>query len=135
MEWIRAWSPAAFVGFGIPIIFLVCGSAGKKLVRGTPWEPKDFFLGVSLTLSTFSANMLFITEVVRFPDRWPGANLANAAGFAIVIFGVYLFLLTLHQDWEKQEPGKAQTLRLSVLSNLLATSLFAIFVFMIKGAK
>ena len=135
------------IAFGVPVIFMLCGAMGKKLVRGTSWERKDFYLGIQLTLATFSADILFVVELLRTPQgpatQATQAVIASATApvtallFNVLVFGIYLWLLTLHQDWENRvSPNeKGQFLRLVVLSNSVGTFLFATFVFLVKGIR
>jgi hypothetical protein len=108
---------------------------GKKLVRGSSWEARDFYLGIQLTLSTFSAVILFVFETLRSPAG-SATSAITPLLFGVVVFFIYVWLLTLHQDWEHLHPRpKGQILRLGCVSNLVGIFLFAAFVFMIKGIR
>jgi hypothetical protein len=49
----------------IPIAVLFCGAIARKLVRGTTWKRKDFYLGVELTLAALSSGLLYFFELVH----------------------------------------------------------------------
>jgi hypothetical protein len=131
---------SVLLAFGVPIIFILVGAIGRKLVRGTDWERRDFYLGVELCLAALSSNILFLIELLRAsamttatPD-YKGE--VSAALFLVVVFSIYMWLLSLHQDWEsKGDRPTAQMCRLMLLSNALGGGLFAAFVFLIKGVR
>lgn len=131
----------AFIAFGVPLLFVLCGAMGKKLVRGQGWDRKDFYLGTQLTLAAFSADILFVIELLRREHDNTGQTAVHyqeitAVGFAPLCLALYTFLLCLHQDWEHQtEQRTGQIWRLVILSNLVGTLLFAAFVFLVKGVR
>ncbi len=135
-----AWFPqsdllgwqAAALAFGVPLIFVFMSAMGKKLVRGQ-WMRQDCYLGCELTLAALSADILHSVESIR--ARAFEASI-SALLFAALSFGIYLWLLTLHQDWERPgQPAKAQMWRLGLVSNLAGIVLFATFVFLIRRPR
>ena len=90
----------------IPLLLLFCGAIAKKLVRGTTWERKDFFLGVELTLAAMSPGLLYFFDLVKITANGvsgsPAPNkVAVTAIFVILCFGLLFWVLSTHQDWEK----------------------------------
>jgi hypothetical protein len=132
--------------FAIPFILLLCGAVAKKLVRGSPWQRSDFFLGVELTLSAMSAALvygfdlgrqiarpaLFVTTPTQpLPDL--GARL-NATMFFLTICLLLLWVVSVHQDWDRRGDDKSgQTKWLLIAANFVGISLLAAFVFLIQG--
>jgi hypothetical protein len=145
----------AVTAFGVPIILMLCGATGKKLVRKTPWDRRDFLLGPQLALAALSSDLIFATEMLRKdqtpinPAQTPAQIIADATAHAsshaqelsAVFFGVialatYFILLGIHQDWEHQDgDSKGQIHRLVIFSNALGIFLFAAVVFMVKGVR
>lgn len=119
----------------VPIIFMLCGAVGRKLAGKSGWHRKYFYLGVELALAAFSANVLYLAELAR-ANPADGRRALTAAISVVVIFFIYLFLLSLHQDWEAQDHNaRGQYVRLVVFSNIVGTGLFALFVFVVKGVR
>jgi NADH:ubiquinone oxidoreductase subunit 2 (subunit N) len=126
-----------FVAVVIPIILLLCGAFARKLVRGSTWERKDFYLGVEFTLAALSAALVnFFDLAKQLQQRSPVPELSNqlaaTAGFACVTFFILLWVLATHQDWEKQT-GRGQFIRLGILSNVVGSGLMCAFVLIVKG--
>src|SRR3954449_5424319 len=105
-----------FVAVAIPFILLLCGAFARKLVRGTAWERRDFYLGVEFTLAALSSALVNLfdlakemqqsqsTTVTRAiqqsqPATILSSQLAATAGFACVTFFILLWVLSAHQDW------------------------------------
>lgn len=123
------------LAFGVPVVFILVGAMGRKAVRKSSWERADFFLGPELCLAAFSADVLFMGALFNQPRHADGQPEGTAFWLLIAIVCTYLFLLTLHQDWERRtDRTRAQFIWLVVMSNLLGTGLFAAFVFLVEGA-
>src|SRR5205807_678871 len=102
-------------------VLLLCGAIAKKLVRGTGWEKKDFFLGVELTLAAMSSGMLYIFELVQPPPSTTQAALdpnkiLYTGLFLVVCFFLLLWVLSTHQDWERRTGERGQVARLMFFS-------------------
>lgn len=124
------------LAFGVPLVFILVGAIGRKLIRGTKWEQSDFYFGPQLCLSTFSADALFLGELFRLPGQPANGQAVSGLLLLVVVFGIYMWLLSVHQDWQGREPrSKTQLFWLVILSNLLGTGLFAAFVFLVKGIR
>jgi len=125
------------LALAIPLIFILVGAIGRKLIRGTTWDRSDFYFGPQLCLATFSSDALFLGELFRQPQ--PTASQAiSGLLLIVVVFAVYIWLLSLHQDWqqpEREHRSKTQFCWLVILSNSLGTGLFAAFVFLVKGLR
>ncbi len=126
-----------FMAVVIPIILLLCGAFARKLVRGSTWERRDFYLGVEFTLAALSAALVNLFDLAKqMQQAAPPPGLANqlaaTAGFACVTFLILLWVLATHRDWEKRAEG-GQFLRLGILSNVAGSGLMCAFVLIIKG--
>jgi hypothetical protein len=121
----------------VPLALLFCGAFAKKLVRGTGWERKDFYLGVELTLAAMSSGMLYFFELVQ-PGPSGTSNTPSpekitvTALFVIVCFFLLLLVLSMHQDWEKSTDIKRQIGTLGVFSNGLGVGLVCSFALLVK---
>lgn len=126
-----------FVAVVIPIVLLLCGAFARKLVRGTTWEKKDFYLGVEFTLAALSAALVNLFDLAKAmqqskPSVVLSTQLAATAVFACVTFFSLLWVLSTHQDWEKND-GSGQFLRLGILANIVGSGLMCAFVLIVKG--
>jgi hypothetical protein len=123
----------------VPIIFLAIGAAGKKLTKGHPWQRSDWYLGPELALSLMPTALLYALEHLAIVDNQANKNqdslvkIAWSLLFAAFAMGLYVGLLSLHQDWEQDVSNSKQVWLLGVLSNLLAGALFIGFVFFVQG--
>jgi hypothetical protein len=128
----------------VPIIFLAIGAAGKKLAKGDPWNRSDWYLGPELALSLVPTAMLYVLEhlehlVLAGQQQAPNQNdglivkIAWSILFAAVSLGLYIGLLSLHQDWEHDTQNPKQIWLLGVLSNGAAAALFVGFVYFVQG--
>ena len=128
-----------FVSIAIPIIFLLCGSFARKLVRGSKLEPKDFYLGIEFALASVSAALVYIydlgKEMAASNPVPPTAikQMAATASFLAVTFLMLLYILSVHQDWDKTPPPKGQFLRLGLAMNLLGGGMMCAFILLVKG--
>jgi hypothetical protein len=141
------------VALGIPIILMICGSVAKKLVRGSGWEKPDFYLGVEFALAAMSSAFLHIYDLASEIQKMNSGSgspatplsqtvaasinqlhtqLSLTAGFLCVTFCLLLYILALHQDWEKHKGVNGQFLRLGIWSNLLGCGLMCAFVLLVK---
>lgn len=125
----------------IPILFLVIGAVGKKLVRGSPWCRSDWYLGPELALSLIPAALLYAVDQLRkLDDGTLAANqihtlhvhLAWSVVFAGIALAVYMGLLSLHQDWEDESGHKFQLPLLGFVSNAMSLGLFFTFTLYIQ---
>jgi hypothetical protein len=125
-----------WIALSIPIMFILVGSVGRKLTRGTAWERGDFYFGPQLCLATFSADTLFLTDIFRQPNYSSnGAREITGMALLALVFFIYMFLLSLQQDWQnRHNRPKTQLFWLVVLSNVVGSALFAVFVIYVKGA-
>lgn len=123
----------------IPLALLFCGAIAKKLVRGTSWERKDFFLGVELTLAALSSGLLYFFELVKITENGISGTpdpqkVVSTAVFVALCFGLLLWVLSTHQDWERQPTTtKGQFSRLVIFSNGVGAGLICAFALLVKG--
>ena len=130
-----------FIAVGIPFFLLLCGAFAKKLVRGSSWQRKDFYLGVEFTLAAMSSALVYIFDLIKL-HATPGIidtaatmnKIAATATFIASAFFLLLLVLSIHQDWEGRiDRPHAQLLRLGGLANLVGAGLLAIFILVVKG--
>lgn len=96
-------------GVGLPLLLAAFGIFGKKLARGVSggWKRSDFYLGVEFTLAAVSAALINILDALLKPgtDTMPlekGMLLGNI-GVAIGGLFLFMFVLTMHQDYENDK--------------------------------
>lgn len=124
------------IAFGVPVMIVFVAAIGRKLARKTAWELRDFCLGVHLCLATFSANLLFIFELLRSKTPVDPNQTITALLSLVVVFAIYIWLLALYQDWDNDEADlQGRIIRLVIISNLAGIGLFAAFVFQVKGIR
>jgi hypothetical protein len=75
-----------FLAVGVPIVFLLCGSVAKKLVRGVGWRRSDFFLGVEASLAAISSGLINIFDLVKVPIAQAESKIAATGGFLVITF-------------------------------------------------
>src|SRR3972149_2742648 len=132
-----------FPALAIPMILLFCGSLAKKLVRGSNWLRKDFYMGVEFTLAALSSALLYIFDIARdlaqgiqSPSVPLDIKLAATASFISVTLFLLLFLLSIHQEWEwRESERRGQIVWLCIVSNLIGATLIASFVLFVKGLQ
>jgi len=118
-----------FEALFIPLIIILVGGFAKKLARGRGWERKDFFFGIELSLSSISGGL-----TVLF-DSSINANQAQNTGLFIAIcFGFFIYVLSLHQEYENRTPPKPRKeyIWLTGFANLIGIGLMALLVFWIE---
>ena len=125
-------------GFAVPTILLFAGVFGKKLVRGRGWQPNDFYLGVELTLGALTSGLLHVfdlTKKIRAGNPTPALvnNMVGTGLFVVITFMVFLYVLTVHQDWEHVATSKSKNWRLIGGCNFLGLFLMASFLLWVKG--
>lgn len=124
------------IALGIPIILLLSGAVAKKLVRGSGWRAKDFYLGVETSLASLGAAMIhfFDLQKQRMSGGQLGEEVVATASFLAIAFFLLLWILSTHQDWEaRTQNEKGQYLWLGLISNLIGILLFGSFVMLVKG--
>ena len=112
-------------GIGLPMFLAMLGVFGKKLARGAGggWRRSDFYLGVEFTLAAVSAALINILEALIKPsavlktlDR--GMLFGNIM-VAIGGLGLFMFVLTMHQDYENENNiGPARKKELKALAGI-----------------
>jgi len=127
------------IALGIPLILILCGALAKKLVRGSPWQRTDFYLGVELSLSTMASAMVFLFDIAKemtanSAQTNVGVKLGVSGSFIALCFFLLLWVLSTHQDWEKRPQNPSgQFIWLGVVTNLVGAGLMAAFVLFVKG--
>lgn len=141
------------IAIGIPAILILCGAFARKLVRGTQWQVTDFFLGVELSLAALASALVHLFDISKIvvvpptpatpatssiaPDVAVVSNqMAATASFLAVTFFLMLWILSIHQDWEKRTNHvRGQVFWLGIACNSVGAGLFASFVLFVKGVQ
>jgi hypothetical protein len=135
-EWINV-----LISVGIPIALLAAGVLGRKIVRGKGWRASDWFLGVESSLAALTSAMINISdEAAKISDTTPfkaiKGTLAWNAVFIVLSLILFLFVLSTHQDHEKDDPdaeySTADICWLAGFSNVIGLGLLACFLLWIK---
>lgn len=124
------------IALGIPIILILSGAVAKKLVRGSGWQAKDFYLGVEISMAALGAAMIhfFDLQKQQLSGAQLGEQVSATATFLAIAFFLLLWVLATHQDWEARTQNiKGQKIWLGGISNLIGILLFGAFVMMVKG--
>lgn len=105
----------------VPALFLLAQSIGRKLVRGTEWQITDAAVGADALLTAMSITVVQALEAIRAVARAEARGNGSASDrdviapmvFTVVTFVVYLIVLGVHQDWEKDSKrGAGRAFRL-----------------------
>lgn len=107
-------------GIGVPVLLSLLGVLGKKLARGGGatggFKRQDFYLGSEFTLAAVSTALLNIFDLLKPARTVPGPRDALLANILVAFCGMllFMFVLSLHQDWESNgmliaagNPGKS----------------------------
>jgi hypothetical protein len=103
-------------GIGVPVLLAILGVLGKKLARGKGWKRQDFYLGPEFTLAAVSAALLNIFDLLNPSRATPGNPGILLSNVIVAFLGVvlFMFVVSLHQDWESNgdviangNPGKS----------------------------
>lgn len=124
----------------IPLLFIFCGGFAKKLVRGSGWQRSDFFLGVELCLAAMASALIYGFGLAKVSVDQNGmiASLPEVFGataaFVALCFFALLWILAIHQDWEKKPQNpRGQFVRLAIIGNLVGAGLLAVLVVFVIG--
>ena len=128
------------IAIGIPLLLISCGAFARKLVRGTKWKRSDVYMGVELTLAAMTSALVYIFDLTKLSPSAPGTvavptlRLAGAGSFLAICFFLMLWVMALHQDWDKSSANaKFQFLWLGLIANLIGAGLLTAFVLLVKG--
>lgn len=121
----------------IPLILILSGGLAKKIVRGTSFQARDFFLGVELALATLGAcltNFFDLTKAATAASGTAAPGMTGNATFLAFSFFLLLIILATHQEWEaKTQNPKGQLFWLGFFSNTVGAGLMIAFILMVKG--
>jgi hypothetical protein len=130
-----------FAALGVPLLLVLVGAAARKLVRGTPWVQRDFYLGIDLALAAFASGLIYIYDVVQLMER-DGAHLpseyadALLAGMSFIVVSMVTFVLMLGLDQDEDRTsfrGVRQFFWLGIVGNATAGGLLTVFILLVKG--
>jgi hypothetical protein len=132
------------VGACVPILLAILGILGKKLTRGPAgsWARSDFYLGTEFCLAGVSVAIIDLFDLLMKPHavedasqvasaaitpvRLPAINgtlVAMNVGLVILGFVLFMFVLSLHQQYRNEsnvtDARKKELLMLAGLSNVL----------------
>ncbi|KPA19710.1 conserved hypothetical protein, membrane [Candidatus Magnetomorum sp. HK-1] len=129
-----------FIALGIPILLLASGAVAKKIIRGSSWQRHDFFLGVEFTLATMSSALIYLFDLIKITSESTEntesmlTKFTATAAFIALIFFLLLYVLSMHQDWQKKDNSpNGQIIRLGIIANVIGAGLLAIFILFVKG--
>lgn len=121
-------------------MLILCGALAKKLVRGSPWQRDDFFLGVELSLAAMASALVYMFDLAKLSSESPSSDslpqkITATATFLALCFFLLLWIMSAHQDWEERSQNpRGQIIWLGVVANLVGAGLIATFVLFVKGA-
>jgi hypothetical protein len=124
-----------FIAIISPVALLILGTLGKGIIKGG-FSRQIFYLGFDASLSALYAGMVYVYDVARSPILRTESKLELTAGFLIVSFILFFFIVICHQIWEKDEKKDkpvAQFLVLGVFANIVGFGLLVAFVLLVKG--
>jgi hypothetical protein len=124
------------IALGIPILLILSGAVAKKLVRGSGWRLKDFYLGVETSLAALGAALIHFFDLNKqqLNGAVLGEQMAATASFLAITFFLLLWVLSTHQDWEARTQNETgQFVWLGGVSNIIGILLFGSFVMLVKG--
>lgn len=122
----------------VPLVLILSSAMARKLVRGSDWQRSDFYLGVQISFATFGALLINFFDLLRQVEEDPAsaaaAKLASNGLLILLCVGIILFVMSMHQDWERKPQDKTgQLIWLGGLCNALGVGLMVIFVLLLKG--
>src|SRR4051794_18151784 len=126
-----------FIAIGIPIVLMICGAFARKLVRGSQWVASAFYLGIELALSAMASALVYLFDLAK-PDAATlptfHVKISATGGYLSVCFFLLLWIMSVHQDWEKRTQNvTGQRIWLGGVVNLVGAALLALFVLLVKG--
>jgi uncharacterized membrane protein HdeD (DUF308 family) len=127
------------VGIGVPVAFAGLGALGKKLIRkGGGWQVDDFYLGIELTLAGIANGLVGSFDLLKLPSGALPQNMVPYAVASAVVtfcgFFCFLFLLSIHQDWESKESDqKGKMIRLGIVSNVVGLVILFASIMLVPG--
>jgi hypothetical protein len=134
---IPPWVPDLF----IPIVILLVGALGNKLIRGEQgWKWEDFYLGPDLCLAALSTGLLKVLELVyRNPTDASQGNLLpedELIVVCVITVTLFLFLLVIcfHHDAKQSvgaTPKKEPWFLLGFFCNGLGLAMLASFLILL----
>ncbi len=113
------------VGIGVPLILAMFGVLGRKLIRKGPgWKREDFYIGVELTIAALANGLVSSCDLLKIPTGvLPQTMVGYAVASAVVTFFgffMFLYLLSVHQDWESNDVDlKRRFIWLGLVSNVI----------------
>ena len=126
------------VGIGVPLALAAIGVLGKKVVRGKGWRQADFFLGIELCLAGIANGLVSSCELLKVAAGTLPIGSATyailSAGVTFAGFFIFIFLLSIHQDWESKDGDqRGKFWRLGIISNVLGLGILIGSTFSIPG--
>ena len=127
----------------VPLLLFLAGGLGKKLVRGErDWQWQDWYLGVDASLAALSAAVIHIFEITRLKQIAPTQSelydrqQAASGVFIAFSFFMFLYVLSIHQNWERTDSNPCrQKVWLVLASNLIGLGLMFGFILVVKGVE
>src|SRR5438876_6639167 len=85
--------------FTIPIVLIIVGAVGQKLVEAVPFEWRHFYLGVDLTLSALSAALINVLDLFGTEKQLMKATVVTTVLFIVACIFSFVVQLAFHQEW------------------------------------
>lgn len=130
----------------VPFTFLIIGGVAKKLVRGSSWQPEDFYLGIEASLAALSFGVGYLFELAKEATIQATLNpiciatklnmvekVIFTALFLTICFGLLFLVMAEHQEWQLQESTKNKNFRLLGACNVVGCGLLFVFILWVKG--
>jgi hypothetical protein len=79
-----------------------------------------------------------LIKTIRSGNPVPHAvtmDLVGTGVFLVITFMLFLYVLTIHQDWEQEQDGKPKRIRLGIACNLIGFGLMIAFLLWVKGIE
>lgn len=127
-----------FTALGVPFIFISFQALCKRLIDGTSFKRDHFYFGVELHLSTLTSSLIFASDIMRRIEYLPPHEQSHqgikSIMWTIITLFFFLFVLILHQRWEKEKNHThIAFVLLVVLCNLIGIAVMSSFIIFIKG--
>lgn len=91
------WSlKSSHTGFAIPILLMVVSSSSRKLIEGTPWSRRHFYLGLDLTIYFLAACMINVCDLAKDHTRLASSSIWT---LCVISLGIVILLVQAAFHW------------------------------------
>ena len=107
----------------IPAMLLFLGCFTEKLIDGSGWKTRHFFVGLDLTIYFLATCLVNVLDIAQSKAPPPNGYLWTVCLITAAVFCLF-YQTTVHQDWEdEKKSGRQRTFMLCGVSNLLGLAL------------